>query len=95
MVCAQQMQDLETRNLGLQTAVELAPEDHPDRAGLLRDLAGRLRERYEQTGDMRDLEVAISRSEAAVDAAPERPPEVVELSWELSKYEIWTNWKTA
>jgi SpoVK/Ycf46/Vps4 family AAA+-type ATPase len=52
-------------------AVSATPEDHPDRAGRLNNLAILLFRRYERTASFDDLEAAISNAEIAVFATPE------------------------
>ena len=56
-------------------AVEATPQNHPDRAALLRNLSNRLRERFELAGSSDDLNYAISVASQAVDATPQGSPD--------------------
>ena len=55
--------------------MEATPEGHPTLVAQLSNLGNYLSRRYERTGDMKDLQAAIARSEAAVEAAPDDHPE--------------------
>ena len=44
----------------VQEAVNLTPEDHPDQARQLSALGSLLDTRYQRTGDLEDLEAAIT-----------------------------------
>lgn len=54
----------------MEMALSITPIDHPDRALLLNNLASMLLTRYNQTGNMDDLEAAISKAELAVFITP-------------------------
>ena len=49
--------------------------DHLDRAGRLNNLGNHFLCRYERSGNLQDLEAAIARSQAAVEATPEDHPD--------------------
>ena len=51
--------------------MEATPEDHPDKAARLNSFGAFLGRRYQQTGNLQDLEAAIMHAEAAVDGTPE------------------------
>ena len=54
--------------------MEATLEDHPDQARPLNNLGVHLSRRYQRTGDIHDLEVAIKFAEAAVETTPEDHP---------------------
>lgn len=56
-------------------AVALAPDDHPDRAGMLNTLGRALQGVFERTGSMKDLDRAITAIEQAVASIPEDHPD--------------------
>ncbi|KAL4735583.1 CHAT domain-containing protein [Aspergillus similis] len=82
------LQDLEAAIANTKLAVAATPNDNPnyaafltatpdghsDRAGRLNNLSNRLLSRYEQTGDLRDLEAAIANANLAVAATPDNYP---------------------
>ena len=51
--------------------MEVTPHDHPDRVERLGNAVGYLSYRYERLGNVQDLEAAIARSQAAIEATPE------------------------
>ena len=55
--------------------MEASPNDHPNRAFILGNLGVGLYIRYQQTGNLRDLEAAIAGSKATVEATPENHPD--------------------
>ncbi|KAJ7271616.1 CHAT domain-containing protein [Mycena rebaudengoi] len=67
-----------------QAAVEQTPEGHPDLAGRLRDLAASFRDRYERSGDVKDLEAALQNNQAAVDQTPKGHPDLAGHLQELA-----------
>jgi hypothetical protein len=52
--------------------VDCAPLGHPDRTACASTLAGALRLRYEQTGELNDLDAAAQAIRQAIEAAPHR-----------------------
>lgn len=69
---SKELTDLDDAITASRQAVAAAPADHPDRAGLLRNLSVGLRTRFERSEAVTDLEEAISASRhgAAANAAP-------------------------
>ncbi len=59
----------------MELAVSSTPEDHPYRARRLNNLGILLSDRYQRTGNMHDLEAAISEAELAVSTTPEDHPD--------------------
>jgi tetratricopeptide (TPR) repeat protein len=59
-------------------AVEATPEDHPELAIYLDNLASKLARRFKRTGRIEDLEEAIRKAEQAVEATPEDHPNLAE-----------------
>ena len=55
------LQDLEAAITHIKAAVEVTPEDHPDRAEWLSNLGHRLASRYKQTGNLQDLHAIDAR----------------------------------
>jgi hypothetical protein len=53
---AGQQADIDAAITAGQAALDAAPVDHPDRAGMLSNLAGGLLLRYERTGELADLD---------------------------------------
>ena len=68
------MQGEEATIMELQGALEETPLDHPDRVQLLTNLAEYLCSRYEETGDLPDLDGSIEHSLAAVEATQRATP---------------------
>ena len=56
-------------------AVAASPADHPDRAWKLSNLGHALRRRFERTGDLADLNTAVSAARQAVAASPADNPD--------------------
>jgi CHAT domain-containing protein len=53
-----------------QQAVDLADDDHPNKAAMLNNLATMLTDRYKRCGKLADLKVAIQSAQQAVDLTP-------------------------
>jgi hypothetical protein len=69
------MADLEEAIQISRQAVDVTPEDHPNRARRLNSLGVSLRKRYSRTGAMADLEEAIQIGRQAVNVTPEDHPD--------------------
>jgi predicted RNase H-like HicB family nuclease len=69
------MKNLEEAIERARKAIELTPDDHPDKAGRLNNLGNKLKSRYERTGMMRDLEEAIETARKAVELTPDDHPD--------------------
>jgi hypothetical protein len=67
--------DLDAAMTAGQAALDAAPVDHPDRAGMLSNLGGGLLLRYEGTGELADLDAAVTVNRAAADASPADHPD--------------------
>ncbi|KAJ7277765.1 CHAT domain-containing protein, partial [Mycena rebaudengoi] len=57
-----------------QAAVEQTPEGHPDLPRHLQSLAESFTDRYQRSGDLKDLEAALQNNQAAVAQTPEGHP---------------------
>ena len=55
------------------TAVDGIPAGHPDRPQYLSNLGESLLARFQQTGELTDLDAAVRAGQAAVESAPRRP----------------------
>jgi len=67
-------------------AVRLSPLTHPSRASRLNSLGNCLVRRYERTGDMKDLELAIHRAAEVARIALPRDPTLQHISAVLVIY---------
>jgi tetratricopeptide (TPR) repeat protein len=67
----QKMEDLEEATRLARKAIDVTPDDHPDFAAMLNNLANKLRSRFERTNEMKDLEEAIRKSRHAVQVTPD------------------------
>ncbi|RYP49514.1 hypothetical protein DL768_004780 [Monosporascus sp. mg162] len=65
-------------------AVKATPCDHPDRVGRLINLAASLLTRFQRTGDVNDLNMAIERNEEAVEAVPRDYPDQADMLTNLA-----------
>ncbi|KZV59435.1 hypothetical protein PENSPDRAFT_417173, partial [Peniophora sp. CONT] len=86
------LDDLEGALAARQHALELVPEEHPDRALRLTDLAYSLGNRFEHLGELDDLQHAIAAEHRAVeltsDAHPSQPTRLNNLGgFLLSRFE--------
>ena len=61
--------------MSLREAVDITPDGHPRKPGLLQDLGDFLFTRFECLGQLNDLEDAISRQREAVDLTPDGHPD--------------------
>ncbi|MFE2267478.1 CHAT domain-containing tetratricopeptide repeat protein [Streptomyces griseosporeus] len=68
-----------------QRIVAATPAEHPDRAAMLTNLGTALRARFEQTGELGDLDEALSVSRQAVRDASAGLPERAEILSNLAK----------
>ncbi|KAJ7646374.1 CHAT domain-containing protein [Mycena polygramma] len=57
-----------------QQELDLIPKNHPDRAGILQNLAGSFTGRYKQLGDLKDMEAALHADQEGVALTPHNHP---------------------
>ncbi|KAJ7646371.1 CHAT domain-containing protein, partial [Mycena polygramma] len=57
-----------------QQELDLIPKNHPDRAGILQNLAGSFTDRYKQLGDLKDIEAALHADQEGVALTPHNHP---------------------
>ncbi|KAJ7212683.1 CHAT domain-containing protein [Mycena pura] len=69
------MEDLKAAIQHNQTAVNLTPADHPDKASRLQNLAVFFHDRYQRLGNLQDLEAALQYNQEAVKLTPEDHPD--------------------
>ncbi|KAJ7734181.1 CHAT domain-containing protein [Mycena maculata] len=70
-----ELKDLEAALQGHQEAVDLTPEDHPNRARQLQMLAASFIDRYDRFRKLKDLEVALQGHQEAVKLTPVDHPD--------------------
>ncbi|KAF4992963.1 hypothetical protein FDECE_13547 [Fusarium decemcellulare] len=74
------LEDLDRPTEILQTALDSMPENHPNRAGCLRDLGRLWFQRFQKTSSVPDLDSAIRKMELAADSIANGPDQVDKLS---------------
>ncbi len=70
------IEDLELAIQQYGEALDLTPEDHPDRAYRLQCLGAKHHDKFWRTTAIEDLQVAIQRYKEAVDATTKGPPDL-------------------
>ncbi|KAJ7154862.1 CHAT domain-containing protein, partial [Mycena crocata] len=68
-------EDICTAIQKFQESLDLTPEDHPDKAKRLHDLASCFATRYRHCGDQADLDHALNKLQQALDLTPEGHPD--------------------
>ncbi|KAJ6558770.1 CHAT domain-containing protein [Mycena vulgaris] len=69
------LNNLEAAIHRLQQAADLAPLDHPTRAGVLQALAMSLTDRYRRSGNLGDLEASLKMKDEVLDLTPRGHPD--------------------
>ena len=81
--------DLERINVAIgfwQRVIRATPKDGPDRPARLSNLGYALYARFGQTGNLADLDAAVTATQAAADGAPDDSPD---------RAAIFANWERA
>ncbi|KIJ48883.1 hypothetical protein M422DRAFT_161997 [Sphaerobolus stellatus SS14] len=73
------MTDLNQSVLKLQEAVQLTPDEHPDKPSRLNSLGNSLLTRFEHLGDMTDLNQSVLKLQEAIQLTPDGHPDMPSL----------------
>ncbi|KAE9406010.1 hypothetical protein BT96DRAFT_876203 [Gymnopus androsaceus JB14] len=70
-----ELSDIESAILALKQAVELTPDGHADKPGMLNNLGHAYQERFSHLGELSDMESAIVAMKQAVELTPDGHPD--------------------
>ncbi|KAF7337158.1 hypothetical protein MVEN_02153800 [Mycena venus] len=77
-------EDLDLDPERLQELIVQTPQEHPDLPKYLMMLGTAISERYLDSGDLNDLQVAVQKKQEAIELTPKEHPDRAQWLWSLA-----------